>query len=575
MNTEERTKAILSLSQSYLLPLRVLFKTLKGIISRAAYGTLLPDEAGRLTNSAHAAIGYTGAVLDRERPKAADIWKPDFLDVDDLASSKGLADGASLELSCDVVIVGSGAGGGVVAAELATAGYSVLVLDKGTFTHAPDLPLTELESADLLYEQRGLLQSDSGSIFIFAGSVFGGGTYINWSGSLRLPQTVREEWAQKWNLPLFTSAAYNESLDKIEARLGISDARIVHNQPNSILLEGAKKLGYPASAIPQNTGTHEHSCGHCGMGCPFGEKQGTSVTYLHDAARHGAAFVEGCFVERITHENGVATGVTARAGSNKRPLTIRAKRVVCSAGSLSTPPLLQRSGLRNPHIGKHLKVHPVGLVFGVFPDRLIQPFKGSIMTVVCNAVADISGTGYGPLLEIPYMHPSLYSMILPFRSRQDHKRLMTMFDRVVPIIVLLREEDTEGDVWQDEANLLRVNYEIKSRDLDRIAKGMEVATEILVAAGADEIFTPQQDLKAFNVGGGGEAVLETEAYKEFVEEMKRQKWHVPLFCAHQMGSARMSGDKGKGVCNAEGETWEVKGLWVADTSLFPTASGVK
>ncbi|KAJ3035130.1 hypothetical protein HDV00_004301 [Rhizophlyctis rosea] len=574
MSTEERTAALLTLSNSSLLPLRVLFTTFKGIVSRVVYGKRIPDGEGKLANPTHPAIGYPGPVTEKQRAVAGDVWMPEFLDVETLARSRGISKDVPVELEVDVVVIGSGAGGGVVAGELATAGHSVLVLEKGTFTHAPDLPLTELESMSTLYESKGLLQSDNGSIFVFAGSTFGGGTFVNWSGSLRAPHSVRAEWAEKYQLPHFVSRAYGRSLDKIEARLGISKDRIKHNEPNSVLIDGCKKLGYPVDAIPQNTGTHEHSCGFCGLGCPYGEKQGTSVSYLRDAANHGAKFIQGCFVDKVIHHDGVAVGVKAKVGPTRQPLTVRARRVVCSAGSLSTPSILRRSGLCNPNIGKHLHLHPVGLVLGIFPDRLIQPYKGSIMTTVSNAVADLSGTGYGARLEIPFMHPSLYSMVLPWRSAKDHKRLMTFFDRIVPIIVLLRDEVSEGDVWQDDENNVRVNYDIKELDLDRIVTGMQAATKVLIAAGASEIFTGQQHLPSLQVDSKAEEPFASEEYKTWIAEMKRQKWHIPLFCAHQMGTCRMSGDVKVGACNPEGETWEVKNLWVADTSLFPTASGV-
>jgi len=195
---------------------------------------------------------------------------------------------------------------------------------------------------------------------------------------IQLPYFVREEWA-KQGLPYFTSPGYQKSLDAIVERLGISDKFLKHNTANRLLLEGCHKLGYPTKDIPQNTGHQEHSCGWCGFGCRFGEKQGTMMTFLQDAKDFGAQFMQDTFVERILIRKGKAIGVVG--SQNGRKVTIKANKVVVSAGSIHSPALLQRSGLKNKNIGKNLFLHPVSYVFGKFEEE-INCYEGSIMTAV-------------------------------------------------------------------------------------------------------------------------------------------------------------------------------------------------
>jgi hypothetical protein len=152
-----------------------------------------------------------------------------------------------------------------------------------------------------------------------------------------------------------------------------------HNKANSLLLEGCRKLGYPTKDIPQNTGGHQHSCGWCGFGCRFGEKQGTMMTFLHDAKNHGAQFMQDTFVERVLVHKGKAVGVVGYQDGRK--VTVNAGKVIVAAGSIHSPALLKRSGLQNKNIGRNLHLHPVCYAFGKF-DEQIDCYQGSIMTAV-------------------------------------------------------------------------------------------------------------------------------------------------------------------------------------------------
>jgi hypothetical protein len=197
---------------------------------------------------------YPGPIPERPRPQSDHVWRPEFIDLSLLAPEYN-----RVNLKCDVVVVGSGAGGGVVAAELAKEGYQVILLDKAIYTHTSDLPLTELQSFDLLYEQKGTLMTEDGSLRILAGNAWGGGTAINWSASLQTPLKTRQEWATRYGLPYFASTGYQKAIDAVCERIGVGVDRIKHNPSNQILLDGCEKLGFNGEAIPQNTAGHEHS----------------------------------------------------------------------------------------------------------------------------------------------------------------------------------------------------------------------------------------------------------------------------------------------------------------------------
>lgn len=256
-------------------------------------------------------------------------------------------------LETDVIIVGSGCGAGVAAKNLAEDGHRVMVVDKGHYYPAEYLPMTELHGPQLLFENGGILPSDDTSVSLAAGSTWGGGGTINWSASLQTQGFVRKEWADQ-GLTFFTSAEYQACLDRVCHRMGVSTEAIQHNHGNQVLLEGARRLGYSAKAVPQNTGGKQHFCGYCSLGCGSAEKQGPVVSWLPDAARAGARFMEGYKAEQVIFEDGpggpVAVGVKgmwkSRDGRTTRDVVVQAKKVVVSAGSLHSPLLLQRSGLK-------------------------------------------------------------------------------------------------------------------------------------------------------------------------------------------------------------------------------------
>jgi choline dehydrogenase-like flavoprotein len=263
----------------------------------------------------------------------------------------------------DVVIVGSGCGGGVSAKVLAEAGYRVVVVDKGYYFPPSQLPMQTVTADTNLYESGGVMGTDDGSLSIIAGSTWGGGGTVNWGVSLKTPDYVREEWAKKHGLSLFTSPEFQASLDRVCDIMGVSDTAVRQNHRGQVLLDGAKKLGLNAKVTPHNCGNKDHYCGHCHLGCGSSGKQGPAISWLPAAAKAGAEFIEGFQVDHVTLDNFAsgkkATGIVGKWVSRDkdgyltgpadqlvtRDVVIKAKRVILSSGTLWSPVLLRNSGL--------------------------------------------------------------------------------------------------------------------------------------------------------------------------------------------------------------------------------------
>lgn len=299
-----------------------------------------------------------------------------------------------LELETDVVVVGSGCGGAVAAKVLAEAGHAVLVLDKGYYFPPEQLPMAQEAAYCYLFDHGGCYISDDMGISVVCGGAWGGGGTVNWSVCLRLQDFVRREWAAG-GLPFFTSPDFEAAIERVWHVIGASTAGIRHNHGNRTLLQGCARLGWRARPVDQNTAGREHYCGQCHLGCGSAEKRGPTVCWLPAAAAAGARFLEGFRVDGVSFapDGRTATGVhglwTSRGSDGRldapaasrvqRWVSIKAKKVILSAGSLWNPLLLRRSGIQ---VRRHILpadaqyLLPLPLFLAPFPSPRLQRWSG-------------------------------------------------------------------------------------------------------------------------------------------------------------------------------------------------------
>lgn len=320
--------------------MRALSKTLATLVARAnaVHNGLL-----------HQLSGYTNVPKD---------WRPvkghEFIFTQVAAGSEPHV------IETDVVIVGSGPGGGLTAKNLAEAGHKVLVVDKGYWYPPSHLPMTQAAGCQLLFAVGGTQISEDGGVVTLSGSTWGGGGTVNWSVCLDPPDFVRTEWADA-GLPLFRNSDFDECLARVKKLVGASTKGLTHNHQNQVLLKGCEKLGWKVGEAPQNTAGKTHACGQCHLGCGSAEKMGPAITSLPAAAKAGAQFMEGFNVKKVVFaEDGVtAVGVegvwTARGPGGlvhmpeserlQRRVIVKAKKVVIAGGALYSPLVLMQSGV--------------------------------------------------------------------------------------------------------------------------------------------------------------------------------------------------------------------------------------
>ncbi|WP_019200397.1 GMC family oxidoreductase N-terminal domain-containing protein [Tsukamurella sp. 1534] len=541
-----RERVLLGWGESPLAPVRTVFQGLRSLVIGAYY--IAPDNT-----AARAALDYPEA----PGPLPGAPQRP--LPV--LAPPAG---GAAL--TADVVVVGSGAGGGTAAAVLAAAGLDVLVLERGGYHDDRDFGAGELDALTSLYAGPPAISAEGQFSSFMAGGTLGGGTVVNWSTSFATPDHVRAEWAAH-GAKQFAGDEFSRSLDAVQRRLGVNTDYNAPSPRDAILERGLRALGWQCDAMPRNVIGCDQGveCGRCGYGCRLGAKQSTAKTWLHDAVADGARIAVGVDVRRVIVERGRATGVEA-VTADGAPVTVAAKAVVVAAGSLQTPPLLRRSGLRNKRIGENLRLHPVTSVAGVF-DEDVRPWEGGLQTRYSTEHADLDGNGYGVIYETGPANPGAVTLFQPWHSAAQHAADMRALRNTAQIGVLVRDTGS-GRVTVGRDGEPVVRYRLSERDAEHMQYGVEGATRILAAAGARSVRTAHQNRVSVDLPGDLDAFAAAA----------RSEGYAPARCMmialHIMGTAAMGGSRETSAVDPDGATWEVPNLVVADASCFPTPSGV-
>jgi choline dehydrogenase-like flavoprotein len=561
----QREQLLLSWASSRLPALRKGFQALRKLCTFFYYGSSPTDGS---PNPAWAALGYAGPtpLSDNEGP----VTSPRPI--------RPLAPLADTTYDCDTLVIGSGAGGGVVAGELARAGHDVLVLEKGPYFHGRDFTQREADMMGQLYDARGSLSTQDGSIALLAGSCLGGGTTVNWAGAFQTPDYILEEWAREHAAPQFTSPTFQDSLDAVSEALNVNTAYPRHNGQNQALLDGSARLGQATRLIPRNekglteSEAHFQGLGYSSLGDAHSIKQGTLNTYLLTAFEHGARILPCTRVERVTSAAGRATGAEAvhtTADGRAVRVVVRARRVVVAGGAIQTPALLLRSGLRHPHLGQHLHLHPTVIVAAHYPQAM-HSWHGPSMSVVNDTFTRLHGTNFGVKLETPPTHPGLLAMVLPWLGGQQHRELLRAAGHLGSFIVLTRDRDG-GRVSIDKQGTPLIDYALSAFDRANMLEGVRAAAEIHVAAGAHTVYLPHGSLPTLHAAQG------TLLNPEVLARLPHLSWRpnqFGLYSAHQMSTCRLGGHAPTHPVRPNGETVEVRDLFVADASAFPACSGV-
>lgn len=498
----------------------------------------------------------------------------------------------SLELEADVVIVGSGAGGGVVAARAAAAGRSVLVVEAGSAWPEAAMPSDELTGFKRMFLGRGLTGTSDLGIAIVAGATLGGGMTVNWTTSIDAPPALREHWARDHGLDGFDGPEADADFARIRAELRVGPAETVAIK-DRLLIEGCHALGYEAAPNERNT-TGCGDCGGCTFGCRTGAKRAGVRGHLAIAAARGARFLVDAPVDRILFEGVRAVGVEGRLlvldegglpTEVVRPFRVRARQVVVAAGALRTPAVLLRSGRAHPWTGHGLRLHPVPALAGMMAEP-VEMWAGPLQSartlrfLAPGTAADAyPGPAHGPfVIESAPPHPGLAGSAFPWAGRADSAAFMVTLAHAAPLVALVADRGS-GRVSLSRSGRARIDYRIAPADARTAQRALVEMARIARAAGATSIVAVGTPAAWF----GRDGRTDDRAFRAYLEHLSTRSLapnRTGLFSAHQMGSAPAGEDPATSACDPWGRVRAdtagavIPGLYVADGSLFPTATAV-
>lgn len=474
-------------------------------------------------------------------------------------------------ITCDVAIIGSGAGAGITAELLSRAGLEVVIVEEGPLKSSSDFRQLESEAYPALYQESAARKTRDKAVNILQGRCVGGSTTVNWTSSFRTPAATLAYWRDRFALPDYDVDALAPYFDQAERRLSIGPWLAPPNENNGLLQRGAARLGIPAAAIARNV----KGCwnlGSCGLGCPTNAKQSMLVTTLPAALDRGATLLVETRADRFVLANGrvqslVCGPAEQGAGASTR---IVARHYVLAAGAINSPGVLLRSQAPDPHgrLGTRTFLHPVVLSAAHMPHP-VEGWRGAPQTIYTDHFLEtdpIDGR-IGYKLEAPPLHPVIFaSTVCGHGSEQAD--LMRGFPSTHVLIALLRDgfhpQSPGGTVSLRSDGSPELDYPLTGFVMEGARRALLSMAEIQFAAGAREVLPVHEVARPYRSWSEARAAIDALPMKPLLAK---------VVSAHVMGGCGLAGRPELGVVDPHGLHWQLENLSVHDGSLFPTSIG--
>jgi glycine/D-amino acid oxidase-like deaminating enzyme len=455
-------------------------------------------------------------------------------------------------LECDVVVVGTGAGGAVAAAELQALGLQVLLLEEGELVPREEMTGHSIALQRKLYRDLGATFAvGNTALMIPLGRAVGGSTTINSGTCFRAPDRVLAAWARE-GLADLAPDRLAPFYQRVESILEVAPARDEHlGGIARVIARGADRLGWRHGPLHRNAPDCEGK-GVCIFGCPSGAKRSTDVSYVPRALAAGARLVTGAKVSALIIERGRAVGVRTDGFS------VRARAVVLACGALLTPVLLERTGLARAsgQLGRNLSLHPAAGAAALFD----EPVRG--WDAIPQGYAIYEFLEQGLLFEGAFMPPDLGAAALPFFG----KRLVEVIERYdrFACFGFLIEDHSRGRVRAGPGGRPIVTYLLGDSDVGKLKRGVDLLARCYFAAGATSVFPM--------VAGFDELRSEKDLERFRAATVRARDFDITAY--HPLGTCRMGVDPKRSVLSPDHEVYGTPGLFVTDGSAVPSSLGV-
>ncbi|NUP07132.1 MAG: GMC family oxidoreductase [Polyangiaceae bacterium] len=473
---------------------------------------------------------------------------------------------ADIDVDCDVLVVGSGPAGAVVAKELAEAGRDVLLLEEGPPMGKKDFILEAGEAMQRVLREGGT-RATRGNMFIptMQANALGGGSLINSAICARAPDWVWDKWHHQTGVEL-DATEMAPHFERVEKFLFVGPTpQDVQGERNLRFKKGCDALGISSEPTWRNVKGCKGS-GECFTGCRNGAKKSTDVSYVPAAIRAGARVYTSVRAERIVVSGRRVVSVHGHVvqpmtGVESHAVRIRPKTVVLAAGCMQTPVILQKSEVMadNAWVGKRLLLHPGLAVMALYEDA-IDPWEGAT-----QGFHSLHYLREGIKLEVLWSPPAVLAARLPGLGR-DYQSHLTRYDRMAPFDVIIAADRSFGQVkakrkgWDPD-----ISFDFHPDDVKLIQRGLGILSDISWASGAKAILpglhgVPEQ--------------IDSKAESEILRTMTLRGSDTIAAANHAFGTTRMAKSASQGVVDEDGRCHGMDNLFISDTGIFASSPAV-
>lgn len=465
----------------------------------------------------------------------------------------------------DVIIIGSGASGAVVAAKAIEAGKSVLVLEEGEHV-APEeyASMRPSESLKRIWREGGATAAlgigDTPVINVTMGRCVGGSSVVTGGVCFRTPESVLDHWAKELGLRDLEPQRLEPYFEEVEERVHVETVpESMRSESTRLFTEGAERRGIEMQPLRRNT-KDCNGCGRCNFGCPETAKMSVDISYLPDAVAGGARVLSDCLVERVVIKGGRAVAVEGTLLDSRKNATYKvvatARTVVLAAGAVHSPLILWSSGVRNRQLGRHMTVHPAFRMTARFDDE-VRGWAGAMQSAYSEHFED-----RGITLISVFVPPFALASGVPGVGPEWTERVRKL-DQLAMFGGMIHDEGG-GRVWRPRVGREPImTYRMARADRPKVRELIRQLAEVYLAAGARELYLPIL---------GHDPVTADEFRRLDLEHIPAR--HFECSSQHPLGSVRVGTSKRNSVVDDTGKVWGVDGLYVVDGGTVPTSLGV-
>ncbi len=462
------------------------------------------------------------------------------------------SDGEQLE--CDVVVMGTGAGGAVVGRELAERGYAVLFIEEGRHYRRDSFTGSAMKAHQTFYRNHAGIASFGNTVMpVVMGRLVGGSTAINTATCWRTPDWIADEWCERLGTDALSPENMRPHYERLERELEIAPTDWKHlGRSAELVSKGCERLGWNYYRVMRNARDCDGQ-GVCDFGCPTDGRRSMNITYIPAALQRGAMLFTSMRGERVLVENGRAVGLEARSVTTGATLRIRSRAVILAGGAVPTPLFLLGQGICNQsdQIGRNLSLHPGAGVSALF-DEKIECYNSVPQGLCCDEFHKdgLLMLGANAAINVAALTIGL--------TGQRLTEAMESYDRVAGLGCMI-EDEARGRVRRRKNGDPFITYSMTKNDVQRLQRGLGHVMDIFRAAGATRYFpgTPRFP------------VVETDADLQRFKTTRMAARDFSMMSFHPLGTCRMGKDPATSVVGIDHQTHEVRDLFIVDGSTVP------